>query len=417
MTLRPAFLTLLLTLCLAPARAAVFVVGLDGTDPALAEELAAAGRLPHLAALMKDGVTGRLDTLSPLPLSSPSIWTSVATGAGEAKHGITGFVKPGGAWFRSGDRRAPALWNMATARGKSVAAAGWLLTYPAEPVNGVMVSNNYLMAIGTHSAVYPPGLALKTPRAFAFESGAAPSLAARLAAMPLPALFPFMPPLGDYDSDEFRAHYMLEKLGDYALADEGFARVAEELLERGRYDLFLAYLPGTDRVSHLAWSAHEAGRAGAKVPFAGLAAAYYTYTDALLGRLLAKAGKDDTVIVLSDHGFRLREKAGPLTVVSGDHRPGGLFVAKGPKLKKGARLAGLLLDRDVAPTVLYLLGLPAARTMDGKLAEDLFRDGVLKSAPPEYIDAYPAAAPPEGRGNLPFTPQELERLRLSGYLQ
>ncbi|OGR80931.1 MAG: hypothetical protein A2X32_00750 [Elusimicrobia bacterium GWC2_64_44] len=415
MTLRPALLALLLALCCAHARAAVFVIGLDGTDPALAGELAAAGRLPNLAALMRDGVTGRLDTLSPLPLSSPSIWTSVATGAGEGKHGITGFVKSDGGWFRSGDRRAPALWGMASARGKSAAVAGWLLTYPAEPVNGVMVSNNYFMAVGTHSAVYPPALKLRTPRAFAFESGAAPALAARLAGMPLPALFPFMPPLGDYASPDFRAHYLLEKLGDYALADEGFARVAEELLERGAYDLFLAYLPGTDRVSHLAWGAYEAGKKGA-VPFSGLVPAYYAYTDALLGRLLAKAGKDDTVIVLSDHGFKLREKAGPLTVVSGDHRPGGLFVAKGPELKKGARLAGPILDRDVAPTVLYLLGLPAARTMDGKLAEGIFRDGVLKARPQEYLDAYPAAAP-RGNESLPFTPQELERLRLSGYLQ
>lgn len=404
--------------CCAPAGAAVFIVGLDGADGAVVDALIKAGRLPALAALQRDGVRGEIVTLSPPPLSSPVIWTDMATGVGPARHGITGFVKPGGAgWFRTGDRKAPALWNMASSRKKTVAVDGYLMTYPAEPVNGAMVSNNYFMPVGTHTVVYPPGLSLRTSRTYAFEEGGAVKEAARIAGFSPPEMFPFMPSLDTYDSQDFQAHYIFERLSDYAQADEGFARIAEELLARGGFDLFMVYFPGVDRVSHLAWGRYEAARAGRKDAFGGLVPSYYAFADRLVGRVLAGAGKQDTVMVVSDHGFKLRQGAGRLAVVSGDHRPGGIFIARGPEIKAGARLKTPLTDWDLAPTALYLLGLPAARSMDGRIAAEIFKDGALTARPPEYVDSYPAPAAPEGRRNLPFTPAELERLRLSGYLQ
>lgn len=409
---------LLLPLCRGTAPGAVFFIGIDGADNLVIDGLLEAGRMPNLASVIKDGVRGELVTLSPPPLSSPVIWTNMATGVGPGKHGITGFVKPGKAgWFRTGDRKAPALWNMVSSRKKTAGVAGYLMTYPAEPVNGVMVSNNYFMPVGTHSVVYPTGLALGTSRAYAFETGSAVRLAAGIAGFSPPEMFPFMPSLDTYDSEDFRAHYIFEKLSEYAQADEGFARLGVELLDRGGFDLFMVYLPGVDRVSHLAWGNYEAAKTGGGGPFGGLVPSYYAYTDGLIGRLLAKAGAEDTVVIASDHGFMARAGAGPLAVVSGDHRPGGFFAAKGPSLKRGARLKKALADWDVAPTVLYLLGLPAARNMDGALAAEIFSEGVLKARPQESVAAYPATAAAGDMPDLPFTPQELERLRLSGYVQ
>jgi predicted AlkP superfamily phosphohydrolase/phosphomutase len=408
-------------LCLCAPRAgesAVFLIGLDGAENALVTDLVKAGRMPNLAALLKDGVQGKLSTLSPLPLSSPVIWTSMATGKSVSKHGISGFVKPEGAgWFRTADRKAPALWNMASSSRKTVGVVGYLMTYPAEAVNGVMVSNNYFMPVGTQSVVFPAGLNLKTSRAYAFDKGGSLKDAARLVGFTPSEMYLFMPSLETYDSQDFQQHYIFEKLMEYAQADEGFARLAEELFERNKFDLFITYLPGIDRVSHITWGRYEAARASAAVTMGGLVPAYYAYTDELIGRVLAGAGKEDTVIIVSDHGFKLRVGAGPQTVISGDHRPGGLFAAKGPAIKSGARLTKPLTDWDIAPTVLYLMGLPAARDMDGKIAEEIFKDGWLSARPAQYIDQYPMPAAVGALQNLPFTPQELERLRFSGYLQ
>lgn len=410
-------LPLAAALCLCPpARAAVFIIGLDGADPAVTAEMIKAGKMPNLAAVFAQGVSGRLDTRAPLPLSSPVIWTSMATGKNVEKHGITGFVKPGtGTFYRTSDRTAPALWNMVSSQGLTVNVVGYLMTYPAETVNGVMVSNNYFMPGGAQSVVSPPGLKLKTSRAQVFVSGTALRDAAAIAGLTRPELLLLMPSLDTYDSADFRKQYLFEKLLQYTMSDEGFASLSEELLGRGKPDLFMLYLPGIDRVSHLAWGqAGEPGKA-----FGNLVRAYYAYTDRLLGRVLAHAGKEDTVIIVSDHGFRQRKGAGPLTVVSGDHRPGGIFAARGPDIRRGARLKAPVTDWDITPTALYLLGLPVAKDMDGAPALALFKGGVLPGGPPAYMDAYLIDAEEEAseEKELPFTPQELERLKLSGYTQ
>ena len=56
----------------------VLLVGIDGASPRLVEPLLAAGRLPNLARIAREGVWGRLQ--SHLPLASPRIWNTIATG-------------------------------------------------------------------------------------------------------------------------------------------------------------------------------------------------------------------------------------------------------------------------------------------------------------------------------------------------
>src|SRR5258708_27541199 len=43
----------------------------------------------------------------------------------------------------SGERRVPAIWNMASAAGKGVAVFGLWATYPAEAVRGLMVADRF----------------------------------------------------------------------------------------------------------------------------------------------------------------------------------------------------------------------------------------------------------------------------------
>ena len=70
---------------------------------------------------------------------------------------------------------------------------------------------------------------------------------------------------------------------------------------------------------------------------------------------------------------------------SGDHRMEGIFLGLGPAFRAGARLSpGSILD--VAPTVLYLLGLKVPREMDGRIMEDALLPEVLAGRPAEYCD-------------------------------
>jgi predicted AlkP superfamily phosphohydrolase/phosphomutase len=70
---------------------------------------------------------------------------------------------------------------------------------------------------------------------------------------------------------------------------------------------------------------------------------------------------------------------------SGDHRMDGIFLGLGEAFRSGAKLEGPSLV-DMAPTVLYLLGLPVPRQMDGKVLVDALREERLIEYPVDYSD-------------------------------
>ena len=126
-----------------PLHDPVVLIGVDGLEWSVILPLARAGRLPTLTGLMEDGTFGKLDTLK--PTKSPIIWTTVATGKEPTKHGIEGFIKSRQKdqppeLYTNRDRRTKALWNIFSNTDRSVHAIGWWATFPAEPINGVMVA-------------------------------------------------------------------------------------------------------------------------------------------------------------------------------------------------------------------------------------------------------------------------------------
>jgi predicted AlkP superfamily phosphohydrolase/phosphomutase len=84
-------------------------------------------------------------------------------------------------------------------------------------------------------------------------------------------------------------------------------------------------------------------------------------------------------------------------VKSGDHRDEGIFLAIGPHFTAPGEIkeASIL---DLAPTILYLLGLPIPPEMDGKVLAQLFPDEYLNVHPISYghgmeLDAAVSEAP------------------------
>jgi predicted AlkP superfamily phosphohydrolase/phosphomutase len=83
--------------------------------------------------------------------------------------------------------------------------------------------------------------------------------------------------------------------------------------------------------------------------------------------------------------FTSRGFSFPVHGNSGDHRMEGIFLGVGDAFKAGKRLEGLSI-LDIAPTVLYLLGLPVPRAMDGKVAADALSEAYLKGHSIGYTD-------------------------------
>ena len=105
------------------------------------------------------------------------------------------------------------------------------------------------------------------------------------------------------------------------------------------------------------------------------------------------------------------------SVGGGRHRPEGILIAVGVPFRRGGTVQGATIA-DIAPTVLYLLGLPVPEDMDGRVLEGLFT--------PEYLEAHPIQrGPAVGGGERPAGPspysedemeQIAENLRGLGYL-
>lgn len=251
----------------------ILVIGIDGGEWRVIRSLWEQGKLPNLRRLADRGVTATLRTAYN---SSPVIWTTIATGVTPRQHGITDFVVPtsqGDVPISSSVRKVPALWNMLSKSGRRVAVFGWWGSWPAEEVNGVVVTDRALLDLPDRvsPASYLPRF-----------------LASLEAAKADPGLFRL---------DE-----------EPELRDLALTRSAEQLAREGGLDLLLVYFRSPDMVSHNHWKYYEP-EAFEEVDPAALAAnrnrvpRIYEAVDQEIGRLLKACPEEVNVLILSDHGF------------------------------------------------------------------------------------------------------------------
>ncbi|MBN2564381.1 MAG: alkaline phosphatase family protein, partial [Candidatus Eisenbacteria bacterium] len=137
----------------------ILLVGIDGLDWERVNRLIDEGRMPNLAAMKREGASGVLSSI--YPFVSPTIWTSIATGKTQEKHGIDGFIvntQEAGtsAPTTSNMRKVKAVWQILSAAGRKVGVIAWLVTYPADPVNGYLVSSHATIALSSKASGRAP---------------------------------------------------------------------------------------------------------------------------------------------------------------------------------------------------------------------------------------------------------------------
>lgn len=74
-----------------------------------------------------------------------------------------------------------------------------------------------------------------------------------------------------------------------------------------------------------------------------------------------------------------------LSKLSGVHRMDGIILAQGPHIRRNAQVEGAGII-DVAPTILYALGMPIPSDMDGKPLMNFFEDAYAKQTTATYTD-------------------------------
>ena len=77
---------------------------------------------------------------------------------------------------------------------------------------------------------------------------------------------------------------------------------------------------------------------------------------------------------------------------------------------------GSVSERDVAPTVLHLLGLPRSRELDGQVLEAALGESFRREHPVRTVDSY-GRRPPSRPADSAFDQDVLEQLKSLGYIQ
>jgi len=417
-----------------PTGLKVLVIGVDGAEWDVIEPLMEEGRLPAFSRLVKEGAHGKLRSLE--PTLSPIIWTSIATGKTPDKHGITWFMVKDPEHSRrfpvqSTMRTSKAVWNILSEHGLTAGVIGWWATYPAERVNGFVVSD--------YVAYHAFGLSGKQVKTGAGKTHP-PSLHDQVLGSlkdPLSIdkaeIDKFMKVTGEeydysvgleFDFGNPLHHFM------YSLATTGaYHDMGLKLYRQYRPDWMGIYFEQVDSISHLYMKYAPPRIEGLEDKYfdkySRVVDNYYVYQDKIIADFMGAADDKTVVIICSDHGFktgdeRLSENLSTsLAKAHLWHQIDGVVIMWGGPIKPGMKIEGASV-LDITPTALYLLGMPLARDMDGKILMEAVSEDFLDSHPVRFVETYEQTA--AGATVTPVGPvsgvdeEMLARLSALGYI-
>src|SRR5512145_1725286 len=360
-----------------PARRIV-LLGLDGLGASRLGEAVSRGRLPGFARLFRDGASGSLGTLS--PTEGPAIWTTIFTGMLPREHGIKSYFSyrivgseaeydllPKGtlvSWLEraklverravtGASRKRRALWEVLNAFGVPTGIVRIAATHPAERVQGFMVSPYFhLLSDDARraEALYPQDLASEAAARIVRPADVDPALVDE-----------FLPP-GPTSTDTDARRVLVD---DALAADLTYDRVGSLL--RKAYDppFFASYAYG------LVLERYET----------------------MAGQWVAEAAQalrpGEVLVVVSGYGMepvafwrRVLDWMSGIPERGGTHAsaPEGFILMVGDGVRAGATVRGATV-LDIAPTLLYLAGLPVARDMEGRVLTEMLDDDFLAEHP------------------------------------
>lgn len=100
---------------------------------------------------------------------------------------------------------------------------------------------------------------------------------------------------------------------------------------------------------------------------------------------------------------------------SGSHRLQGILLACGPAVRRGVELDGARII-DLAPTILYRMGLPVPEDMDGRVLTEMFEPSFVGVTPLQRAEAEAVHPRPEHEWQSEERAEIEARLRGLGYL-
>jgi predicted AlkP superfamily phosphohydrolase/phosphomutase len=257
----------------------VYVIGFDGATWRFIRPLVERGEMPNFQRLMRDGASGEL--MSTVPFQSAAAWVTFMTGKNSGRHGVYMFQDYDALSYSYVGRTANSryfsgqtIFDIVGQMGGKVTAVRVPMTYPAWPINGLMVSG-FPTPGDTPDSIYPP------------------ELRAELGADLQP------------EGSDFRELTTEEQAKTLEAQMDRLSHLVNTLMDRDS-DLFMVVHRISDEVHHFfigfvdpRTPAHDPEKAK---KYGDLVNHFYRKMDQALGETLERIGPDDTVFVISDHG-------------------------------------------------------------------------------------------------------------------
>jgi hypothetical protein len=387
----------------------VTLVAIDGASLEFITNASAEGRLPNFGRLLDRGAVLHLATLH--PTSAEAVWTAVATGTLPPKNGIrsAGLYRPASGGdplrllpdfcFAQGAIRLGLLreephtsatvstrpiWSILGSYGVAVGVVNWPLTYPAAAVRGYLLSDLYLQSALDNGETADPALTYPHDLRAELQSIVQMAVATGPDVVPVRADGSFgasnrVPGQVDHMHDRLAAALKITRPTQVTIVRY------ESLDAIGHY--FLRYADPSKFGDVTEQERRE---------FGSVLERQYLLIDDAIGRAIAALDADDLLLVMSGYGMeplglgkRLLERMIGDSDLSGTHEtaPDGFLMAYGapvartPSLRRGSVV-------DIVPTMLYFLGLPVSRDLDGSVRTDIFARAFTDAHRITFIRSY-----------------------------
>ena len=256
----------------------LLVIGIDALDAVQVERYI--DYLPNIARLKREGFYRQIESV--WPPDSETAWATIYTGWNPAQHGIFQFVDPleKTSKYISRERdnsilRGHTFWDAASREGQKVIVLFPHIGFPSWEVNGIMVTK---ASLNREISVFPEHIKKK----YAFEGlNEVKGLAGR-------------DPQAYLDAVREQVYRQLE--------------LNLQMLQGEEWNLFFTYWSALDLIQHQFWAycdPRDPTHPG-DTPYKNVIRDFYVLHDEVLGKLIASAGDDVDIIVLSDHGQGMR---------------------------------------------------------------------------------------------------------------
>lgn len=273
----------------------LLVIGIDGATWDVIDPLIEQNKLPNIKKLLEQGVKAPLKSMH--PLSTPIIWTTIATGKKPVKHGITHHLDT------QRNLRCKRVWDILETKGREIGVFGWPLIDPPRKVDGFLIPGFFARSDKTYPEKYDFITKLRP------DHGLRTILESLVRGLFNGISISTSADLIRFEMKKKRYPYLLKYFQTKMLRTRITSAVFKHIFKKGKTEFSAFYMNHTDQIGHRMWVYYEPEKFEYRNKeeirrYGDAIQETYILADRIIGELLRTLSDEYHVMILSDHGMK-----------------------------------------------------------------------------------------------------------------